>query len=30
LGQAMEERFALEDKLIETLHAKHVSNTTTA
>ncbi len=27
LGQAMEERFALEDKLIETLHAKHVSNT---
>ena len=30
LGQAMEERFALEDKLIDTLHAKHQSTQTIA
>ena len=30
LGQALEERFALEDKLIDTLHAKHQSTQTIA
>jgi regulator of sigma D len=30
LGQALEERFALEDKLIDTLHAKHQSTQTMA
>ncbi|GHG75207.1 sigma D regulator [Alishewanella longhuensis] len=30
LGQALEERFALEDKLIETLYVKHQDETTSA